>query len=282
MNEETAASTDQDWLFENDGYCACCRHLTTFRAHQEWLRDHYVCGVCGSIPRQRHLQAVLDDQFPGWEALQIHESSPSNDYISRFAQHYTSSQYLPEVALGAEVDGIRCESVEELTFADGTFDLVVTQDVLEHVFHPERAVAEIHRVLRPGGAHVFTTPKFRGLDETKQRARLASDGTVEHLRPAQYHGSPVGDHRALVTYEYGQDFEDLLSRWTGGTSVTTVNTVDRSRGIDAMHNEVYVIRKVDRRRPGRFAPVTQPARALVGGIGLVGGKAWHRLAHRRG
>lgn len=39
----------------------------------------------------------------------------------------------------------------DIPLADGTVDSVVSQWVLEHVVDPERVVAEMHRVLRPGG-----------------------------------------------------------------------------------------------------------------------------------
>jgi SAM-dependent methyltransferase len=39
----------------------------------------------------------------------------------------------------------------DIPFADGTFDGVVAQAVLEHVVDPFRVVDEIHRVLKPGG-----------------------------------------------------------------------------------------------------------------------------------
>ena len=56
--------------------------------------------------------------------------------------------------------------------------MFVTQDVLEHVFHPDRAIAEIHRVLKPGGMHIFTAPKHRGLDVTIQRASIDEGGAI--------------------------------------------------------------------------------------------------------
>jgi SAM-dependent methyltransferase len=207
-----------------------------------WLRDSYICIACGSIPRQRHLQAILDDRFVGWEQLTIHESSPSSNYIERYAANYSSSQYLPDVPRGDHHDGVRCEDVENLTFADESIDIFVTQDVLEHVFDPARAIAEIQRVLRPGGAHVFTAPKHLSLKRTLQRAELDAAGSVVHLAEPEHHGNPIGDGRALVTYDYGLDFERLLSAWSG-TSVEVFHTVDRSRGIDAEFNEVFVIGK---------------------------------------
>jgi SAM-dependent methyltransferase len=43
-------------------------------------------------------------------------------------------------------------TAEALPFRDGSFDAVWTYAVLEHVSRPERALAEMRRVLKPGGA----------------------------------------------------------------------------------------------------------------------------------
>ncbi|WP_188131049.1 class I SAM-dependent methyltransferase [Paraburkholderia panacisoli] len=195
-----------------------------------------------SLPRQRHLQSILDIFFRGWEGKTVHESSPSNQILSRYCENYSSSQFLPGVALGTVVDGVRCESIEDLTFEDESIDIFVTQDVLEHVFHPGRAVREIMRVLKPGGAHIFTAPKHKGMLKSVRRAHLREDGTVEYILKPEYHGNPVGDGRALVTFDYGYDFEDLLSEWSQ-RPVQVFHTKDHSKGIDAEFNEVFVIRK---------------------------------------
>lgn len=42
--------------------------------------------------------------------------------------------------------------------ADGTFDVVVTLHVVEHLGDPAATIAEIHRILRPGGLLLFATP----------------------------------------------------------------------------------------------------------------------------
>jgi 2-polyprenyl-6-hydroxyphenyl methylase/3-demethylubiquinone-9 3-methyltransferase len=46
---------------------------------------------------------------------------------------------------------------ERLGLADGSFDVVVAADVLEHVNDLPRVIAEVGRVLRPGGTFVFDT-----------------------------------------------------------------------------------------------------------------------------
>lgn len=55
----------------------------------------------------------------------------------------------------------------ELPAADGVADAVTMLDVLEHLEHPEAAIAEAHRVLAPGGCLVLSVPHrgvLHGLD----------------------------------------------------------------------------------------------------------------------
>lgn len=54
---------------------------------------------------------------------------------------------------------IRQESVYELSYADNTFDLVFLLEVLEHLDYPSAALAEIQRVLKPGGYLILGVPR---------------------------------------------------------------------------------------------------------------------------
>jgi len=45
---------------------------------------------------------------------------------------------------------------ERLPFAEGSFDLAICWDVVEHVQNPDRLLAELARVLRPGGRALLT------------------------------------------------------------------------------------------------------------------------------
>ncbi|MFX7033332.1 class I SAM-dependent methyltransferase, partial [Acinetobacter baumannii] len=49
------------------------------------------------------------------------------------------------------------ENAEELSFADNTFDYIISCETLEHVLHPQLMLNEICRVLKRGGEFVLTT-----------------------------------------------------------------------------------------------------------------------------
>ncbi len=58
--------------------------------------------------------------------------------------------------------GVECEWRQadacDLPFGDGTFDAVVSSECIEHTPEPLVAIAEMARVLRPGGVLMLTTP----------------------------------------------------------------------------------------------------------------------------
>jgi SAM-dependent methyltransferase len=53
--------------------------------------------------------------------------------------------------------------VEQLPFADGTFDVVTCLDVIEHTPDDRASLAELRRVARPGGLLLVTVPAYQGL-----------------------------------------------------------------------------------------------------------------------
>lgn len=196
-------------VLKSKGYCHACGKNSTFSATEEWLRDSFKCSRCNSIPRERALMMVLESYYPDWRTRIIHESSPNDcgasKRIANECEHYIPSQYFPGLPPGALVAGERCENLECLTFGDETIDIHITQDVMEHVFNPDKAFAEIARSLKPGGAHIFTTPLVNKNQPTKIRASLLDNGEINYLEEPVYHASPNGNDRALVTRDWGYD-----------------------------------------------------------------------------
>src|SRR5699024_368717 len=97
--------------------------------------------------------------------------------------------YFPRAEPGTTISGYRNENLENLTYPDEQFDLIITQDVLEHIANPSNAFREIARVLRPGGRHVFTIPWYPAA-KTRTRA-LKKQGRIVHLVEPERHGNPV-------------------------------------------------------------------------------------------
>ena len=58
---------------------------------------------------------------------------------------------------------IREELLEDCAFPDESFDVVTLIETLEHVPDPRRMVAEVHRILKPGGAFLVGVPNLRSL-----------------------------------------------------------------------------------------------------------------------
>src|SRR5262249_37418532 len=114
------------------------------------------------------------------------------------------SEYLgPDVPQGTVKQGVRHEDLQNLSLKDGTVDLVVTNDVAEHVPSPDAAFRELHRVLKPGGQDFMTTPFSCALAANVTPAAIV-DGKLVHHLPAAYHGNPLsGDSTSLVFTDFG-------------------------------------------------------------------------------
>jgi len=112
---------------------------------------------------------------------------------------------------------IRHEDLLGLSYKDDSFDIVLHSDTLEHVPDIDRALSEIWRVLKPGGAMIFSIPIVRDGRATLVRAKL-HNGEIKQFSPPSFHGgSYQATSQYLVCYEFGEDFLDLLKR--GGFTV---------------------------------------------------------------
>ncbi len=228
-----------------NGFCPACDQKVTFFSKDSWLRDHFLCSNCGSIPRERALMYAIEMYYPNFRDLIVHESSPigrgASTKLARECKHYSSSFYDPLIPFGAHHPtlGYRSENLENMTFKNESFDLMITQDVFEHIFNPEKAFSEVARVLKPGGAHIFTTPLVNQRRPSERCAILKPDGTIEHLKQPEYHGNPIDSKGSLVTVQWGYDICERIYRASG--LFTTVLKVDHlEMGIRAELNEVLI------------------------------------------
>lgn len=201
-------------------------------------RESLFCRQCGSSQRVRRFAAVLLDLYaersatfaelirePGFRELRIAEINGIGSVGSMHAflaqlPRLVYSEYLGTERLGQIVNGVRNEDLHDLTYADGSFDLVLTSDTLEHVPDIDRCLAESRRVLRAGGRHILTVPVTLWREQSVQRARVDAAGAIHHLEPPVHHGRGGGPFRLipargddfLAFADIGADFEDVFSR----------------------------------------------------------------------
>lgn len=173
---------------------------------------------------------ALGRRVTGLSGLHIYELSSRGaffDYLGRFCRNLTFSEYFDDVPPGGFREGIQCQDVERLTYADASFDLCTSTEVFEHVPDDMRGFAEIARVLRKGGMFLFTVP-LSGGRRSVERARRAGGGGIEYLLPPVYHGDRLrGRGKVLCYRDYGNDIlERLLA---SGFSRSELILPERSR-----------------------------------------------------
>jgi len=171
------------------------------------------CGRCGATAIAMSIAAVLADRVSNLGAADVYELSargPLHRFLQRRTASLTASQYVEGVAPGTEIDGVRVEDVQRLTFPSSSFDICTSTEVFEHVPDDRRAFAEIVRVLRGGGMLLFTVPL--ALDSsTRERAAIV-DGELVHHLPPEYHRDPAAAHRPILAFrDYGADIVDRLT-----------------------------------------------------------------------
>jgi len=198
--------------------------------------------------------ACIEQFVPDWRTSMIHESSPgfllgyrgASERLRRDAPSYSTSQYDTSMPPGSihPLHGYHSENLECMTFPDDTYDLFVTQDVFEHLFHPDRAIKEIARVLKPGGTYIMTVPIQNTLRPSSRRATIKDQTSeITYLVEAVYHGGSLhAGAKSLVTVDWGFDILDYLA-YHSGLSMTMVYLDDLSRGIKAEMIEVIMMRK---------------------------------------
>ena len=226
------------------GYCAVCGNKTTLNKAGSLPTETYKCKICGAFSRVRHQAIILcrlleipepyslGKVVQSCPELKIYEAQAKgaiHDTLKPLSG-YECSEFLNDVPPGSRSRmGIRCEDLQSLSFADNTFDFVITQAVFEHIRDPEAAWREVHRVLKPGGHHVFTIPYS---PDQKTQRRVIPDGDQDiFVLPKIYHGDGIRD--GLVYTDFGYDLPDRLNR------VGLLTRVYGSDGLEGHPHHIY-------------------------------------------
>lgn len=170
------------------------------------------CIRCTASTVHLSIGQAIAARFPslsGMSVCELSSSGPLVDFLKREAQNADLSEYQADVKPGEVVWGVRCEDVQQLTYADESFDLITHSEVMEHVPDDIKSFHELRRVLRTNGTMIFTVP-LSGNEFTTKRAEIV-DGVVNHLMDPVYHTDPWNDGEGILAFrDYGLDITDKL------------------------------------------------------------------------
>lgn len=170
-------------------------------ANRNWREGLVAYGLNS---RLRAVMALID------ETLQVPRSEArifATEAVTAFAlvmrgifPRFLGSEYARDENTRRELFPIIHQDLMALTLPTESFDVVATNEVLEHVPDLDAALREIARILRPGGWHIGTHP-FRFMSATGELRSCVKDGKVIHLMPPEVHGNPVDPGGGSLVFE---------------------------------------------------------------------------------
>lgn len=177
--------------------CPICGYKGPFLDHSHTEGRYAIkfteCPRCELFERHRLQFLVLNELFKQTDFAQksiLHfapEPRFEKLFQSCFRIHHTADIVQPGVDYLVDI----CE----LPFDDGTYDFVFASHVLEHVAADSVALAEVRRILRPGGIAVLPVP-------------VVSPRTIEYSQPNDHEFG----HVRAVGLDYFDRYKQFFSR----------------------------------------------------------------------
>lgn len=175
----------------------------------------------------------------------------------------------PELLARPDVE-FRQAVVPPLEFPDGSFDCVISFQVIEHIRDDQRFVDEIHRVLRPGGRFIVTTPNApMSLTRNPWHVREYTAAELRQLLGSRFARveelGVFGNDRVSAYYEKNRrgveritrfdvlDLQHRLPRWMLQIPYDLLNRLNRRRLLRENSDLTTSIRMEDY----RIAPVAE-------------------------
>ncbi len=181
------------------------------------LRSNALCPYCQSTDRDRLVFLFLKNKTNIFtqkvKILHIGPEPSLYSVLKRYKNIYyiTGTKYSEGIYYHKDIDSI---DLLQLPFADGEFDMVICNHVLEHIVDDAKAMSEIFRVLNNHGKAVVQVPLSNTIEETYE------DSTITDPKLREKHFGQF-DH---VRIYYGKDYKSRLENV--GFKVQTYNPFD--------------------------------------------------------
>jgi len=151
------------------------------RLIDNYFRNVELLLAASKLPANKKLRAIELGAGEGFSTERLVGMLPNN--IELEASEYVHD-LVPKLRKKNPGMTVTEESVYELKHKDNTFDLVFLLEVLEHLDYPDKALAEIHRVLKPEGVLILGVPReplWRALNMARGKYLSRLGNTIGHL-----------------------------------------------------------------------------------------------------
>ena len=159
----------------------------------------------GLNSRMRAVLALIDEKLRDLPDHEVRMFAP--EAVTPFALRmrgrfvrFLGSEYGHDDAARRALFPVPHQDLTALTLPSDSFDLVMANEVLEHVPDIDAALREIARVLKPGGWYVGTNP-FAFMDGKGVVKSSMVDGKVIHHVEPEFHGNPVHPEGGSLVFE---------------------------------------------------------------------------------
>lgn len=180
-------------------------------------RSNEKCPSCGSLTRHRHVWIFLNEYLKKKQNVSILHFSPEKPIADRLSIRsgiqYFTSQYDRKMKADYYLD------IQQIDLPDNQFDLIICSHVLEHIPDDRKAMAEMHRILKPGGNALILVPLWPSEKHNTYENSAITDSRDRIMNFGQY------DHLRI----YGLDVADRLTQ--AGFSV---DIIDMEKQVDAL------------------------------------------------
>lgn len=194
------------------------------------------CGEPSYVWRagqERRLQMILEAAADRIHGRVLENGCGVGMYVARLAPYagkvtgleYDFSRAAEAHQLTGRLEnaGILCAAGEGLPFPSGSFDLILSHEVLEHVQDDRQAVAEMTRLLRPGGRMVIFVPNRGYPYEThgvywRGRYRFGNIPLVNYL-PRRWRDRLAPHVRIYMPHDLERLFDGLPVRFIRRTVI---------------------------------------------------------------
>jgi SAM-dependent methyltransferase len=228
-------------------HCPACRRDLEAFAPGPGGRLGAKCPHCKALARYRFLAYLFNRLAPVIATSRlVLDIAPQTAVQALLRDLAGADRYLAlDLSPHRQVDALA--SLERLPLPDRVVDFAVCYHVLEHVVDDSAAIAELGRVLAPGGLLVLQVPIKRGRP-TEHDPHAAPERLLERFGHS--------DHRRL----YGDDFEALLRK--GGLEATLTRprdyvTPEETRRLGLNNQPVWLCRVATTQLPplpGQLGP----------------------------